>query len=256
MKSILAIYIIIVVLATATSHANILVPGGPNSCALTLMEKQAIEDAKEPAPWIQYSNQVAGTVIGVANDVVVTATHGGLELLAPGISKWILFANETANVVSTSTGKSWIYSGVRKRLIDGVAMGAIIGQSVKAGVESGPYAAASTFAINVGLTFWFPNKYFHSIMVSLPKYMPKPIREALEHPVGQGFVGLSMIAVLEIVVEHTKELAHFLPGLFSYQTMPKMFFGPVIEDTFDREPDLFVLPSRQGMGLCSQCETA
>lgn len=194
---------------------NLVVPGGPDSCALTLSEITFARSKESTPDWIQYASQTSGIVLGSINDIVLTATQGALEVVSPGLSKWFPLANEIANVASTATGKEWIYSGIRKRIIDGVALGAIGSQSIRAGIDHGPVAGLLTFAVTYGLTYWFPNKYFHKIMTAVPNGIPEKYRSTLKNPAGQGFIGISMIVVLELVLENSQHFVQRLPGLIA-----------------------------------------
>ncbi len=154
------------------------------------------------------------------NGVVLTATSGAIQLLPLAFSKWLPLFNEIANVAATATGRNWLYSGTRKRVIDGIALGGIAGQALHAGGEHGALAGALTFGVSVGLTYWFPNKYFHSIMRGIPKKLPEPLRKAGASPVGQGVIGISMIVVLEQILEHAQHLAQILPKLLGAKAVP------------------------------------
>jgi hypothetical protein len=162
--------------------------------------------------WIVVATQATGVGIGIANDVAITLTRGQFELLPHDFTKWLLFANEFANITATSTGKQWFYSGMRKRVADGIALGAILGSSLHAGATEGPLTGFAALAASYGLTYWFPNKYFHSIMVDVPAKLPAYLRQPLQTGVGKAVIGVSMVVALEIVLERAIELANHIPG--------------------------------------------
>jgi hypothetical protein len=131
------------------------------------------------------------------------------------IAKWLPLSNEIANVASTATGQQWIYSGYQKQIVDGIALGGIAGQALSVGAEKGPLAGALTFGVSVGLTYWFPNNYFHPIMDGIPKLLPKNMRKAAASSVGQGFIGLTMIIILESILNHAQHLVQSAPNFIS-----------------------------------------
>lgn len=188
-----------------------------NACIDEL--KPDFKPEKSTPTWIRYATHTTGVVLGSINGIVITASGGNAQLLAPAFAKWLPLYNEIANVASTSTGRSWIYSGVRKNLIDGIAMGGIIAQSLDATTRHGVAAGALTFAVTTTLTYWFPNKYFHSIMKGIPKKLPASVRGLFEHPAGQGFIGISMIFLLERILEKAQLAAQILPTLFSFNEL-------------------------------------
>ena len=155
--------------------------------------------------------------VGSSNDVLLTLVHAGSGLVPAALNPWLPLANEIANVTKTATGKAWIYSGLTKQAVDGVALGSILGHSLTATAEHGPVTGSIVFAANMGLTYWFPNKYFHSIMHGFPKLIPASVpalRKAAATPVGQGMVGVSMILIIERLLEKSEQLAEAAPHLF------------------------------------------
>lgn len=180
-----------------------------NSCSVWLGKGAIFLDK------IQWAVLPLGFSAGIANDVTITITTGQYQLLPAAIAKWLPFFNESANVLSTATGKKWIYSGLSKQVIDGVALGALAGQALSAGVEHGGIVGALNLAAGVGLTFWFPNKYFHSIMHSIPQKLPKSFRKFAHSGAGQGVIGIGLIILLEQIMEHTFELIEKIPQLFA-----------------------------------------
>ena len=147
------------------------------------------------------ADYLAGVVIGSFNDVVITLTRGGSQPIPHEIAKWMPLFNEIANVLSHVTGREWIYSGSRKRFIDGVALGSIVGQTLTMGVQHGPLAGALNFAVTYGLTYWFPNNHFSSVLKGVPKLFPERLARAAKSPVGQGVIGISLIVLIEKILE-------------------------------------------------------
>lgn len=167
---------------------------------------------------MQWAVLPLGLTAGIANDVTLTITTGQYQLIPVAMAKWLPFFNESANVLSTATGKKWIYSGLSKQVIDGVALGALAGQALSAGADHGAIVGALNLAAGVGLTFWFPNKYFHTMMHAVPGKLPKSLRKFGRSGVGQGVIGIGLIILLEQVLEHTLELIEKIPLLFAQNT--------------------------------------
>lgn len=162
--------------------------------------------------------QAAGLILGSVNGVLLTASGGAVSAMPEQLAKWLPLFNEIANVTSTATGREWIYSGRQKQVIDGIALGGIAGQALSVGAEKGMLAGALTFGVSVGLTYWFPNKYFHSIMQGIPKLLPGAAQKAALSSVGQGAIGISMIVVLERVLEHAQHLVQLAPQFLSVKS--------------------------------------
>jgi hypothetical protein len=156
-----------------------------------------------------------GIVLGSANGVVMTASSGQYELMPADAAKWLPFFNEIANASSTTTGKQWIYSGTQKQVIDGIALGALGGQALRVTAEKGPLAGALTLGVSVGLSYWFPNKYFHPIMTGIPKTLPEKLKIIARSKPGMGVIGISLIYILEHVLEHAQQIAQAIPQYFS-----------------------------------------
>lgn len=167
-------------------------------------------------PGVQLSTKALGLAVGSSNDVLITVMHGA-GLIPSALGPWLPLSNEIANVARTVTGKEWIYSGMMKQSADGVALGAIIGHSLSATMNHGPLTGSLTFAANMGLTYWFPNKYLHTIMHGLPELIPdsKPgLKKIARGPVGQGVIGLSMIVIIEQLLEKSESMAEKAPHMF------------------------------------------
>jgi hypothetical protein len=177
-------------------------------------------DAKAPSSLLRHASTVSGLILGSVNGILLTATTGNFTLIPAEIAKWLPLFNEIANVSSTATGKTWIYSGNFKRVIDGIALGGIAGQAISVGADKGPLAGVLTFGVSFGLTYWFPNNFFHPIMVNVPKYFPSKIRGALETTAGQGVIGITMIVMLEQILEHAQNLAQIIPHFISANRPP------------------------------------
>jgi hypothetical protein len=200
-------------------------------------------------PIFVYASKASGLIVGASNDVLITALHA-TGLIPEVLSPWLPLANEMANVAKTATGKEWIYSGLSKQMADGVALGSILGHSMTATVNHGPATGLITFASNMGLTYWFPNKYFHTIMHGAHRLIPESLpvlRNAVKHPVGQGFVGVSMIVVIEQLLRKAEALAEQAPHIFD--SHPKT---PSDEQKVNRAMAGFllsgkILPEKSGM---------
>jgi hypothetical protein len=168
--------------------------------------------------YVQLAPHVAGVLLGSANGVLLAATHGQHILIAADVAKWLPFFNETANALSTATGQRWVYSGKQKKVIDGIALGALAGQALHVGVEKGSLAGALTLGASIGLSYWFPNKYFEPIMTKIPKLVPEKFRNAARNPISMGLIGIGLIDVLEHVLEYAQALAQAIPHYFSLNT--------------------------------------
>lgn len=161
--------------------------------------------------WVRVASEVTGFAVGISNDVFLTLSRNEYHLLPPEVARWTIFFNEFANIISTSTGKKWIYSGTRKRVIDNVALGVLLGSSLRLGISDGLVTGALGFGASYGLTYWFPNKYFHGLMEGIPKKLPTRLGRVFETGFGKAFIGVSMIVAVEITLEHAIEIAQWLP---------------------------------------------
>ncbi|MBC7386127.1 MAG: hypothetical protein H7301_08215 [Cryobacterium sp.] len=180
------------------------------------------KQSQQKCPWFltqvakyQYALTPVGWVLGSADAVVLTVSAGQWSLLPASLSQILPMTNEIANVMSSATGQKWIYAGSGKQFADSVAMGALVGHSIAATSEHGMIVGALTAAANYGLTYWFPIKYFHTILHGIPKILPESVRTAAESKVGLGVLGISLIAIIEMVLHYTEELIEKVPGLFS-----------------------------------------
>jgi hypothetical protein len=154
-------------------------------------------------------------VVGSVNDVAVTLLHCSSAVIPPAMGRWLPLVNEMANLAATSTGRRWIYEGPSKSLADGVALGAILGHSATAAVTYGPVTGALTLAANLGLTYWFPNKYFHTILVDLPQKIPDRyahVKGFATSRAGRAVVGVSMIYLIEKILQKAEWLAATAPN--------------------------------------------
>ncbi|MBC7693619.1 MAG: hypothetical protein H7222_17775 [Methylotenera sp.] len=168
---------------------------------------------KNPRTWFEKAASPIGMVVGGARDIILTVT--GVAIFPNAVAQWLPLSNEMANVLSHSTPMKWLYEGLSKKMVDGIAAGSIFSHSIAMGHESGVVVGGLTFAADMGLTYWFPNNYFHKIMHTIPQYLPgDKLKKAGETKVGQGVIGVSMIAVLEQVVHHTELLIQMIPQLF------------------------------------------
>jgi hypothetical protein len=171
------------------------------------------------SPKIRVAAKAAGTVIGSANGIVITVL-GGTGFVPKEVAAWLPFTNEIANISKTATGKDWIYSGISKQMADGVALGAIFGHTLSATTNHGPLTGGLTLAANLGLTYWFPNKYLHSIMHGaaglVPESLPK-LKRFANRRVGQGMVGISVVVIVEQLLKRAEELAETAPHLWDSQ---------------------------------------
>jgi hypothetical protein len=183
--------------------------------------------AARNAQILSTSSTIAGLVLGSVNGIVLTATTGNMSVIPSEAAKWIPLFNEIANVTSTASGKKWIYSGNTKLAIDGIALGGITGQALSVGADQGALSGALTFGVSVGLTYWFPNKFFHPIMVGIPERLPKQMRQIAKSPIGQGAIGISMIVILEKVLEHAQHLVQAVPHLLSESEGPRRMIAGV-----------------------------
>jgi hypothetical protein len=192
-----------------------------------------------------------GMLVGSSNDIMVTCLHCVAGIIPSALEPWLPLSNEIANVTSTASGKRWIYSGITKQMADGVAMGSILGHSMTAGAQHGPVTGGLTLAANLGLTYWFPNKYLHKIMHLVPELVPQQFSKMqyiAKSKVGQGLVGVSIIVVIEQALEKSEQIAVqapkwiFRPGTPSFQPLP-----PLQEEQVRHATAAYLLDGRLGL---------
>ena len=183
-----------------------------NSCVVTLRQLALRKAKKELTPLIVKAARPAGLIVGTSNDIVIALTGQGF--IPNAIAKWLPMSNEMANVAAGSTGRRWIYSGISKILADNVAMGSMVGHSVNQTIEHGPVNGGLTMLASFGLTYWFPNKYFHSIMHGIPSLIPAALpktKSFAKTGAGQATIGVSMIVIEEVILLKTEALIDKVP---------------------------------------------
>jgi hypothetical protein len=192
-----------------------------------------------------------GMIVGSSNDIMITCLHCVAGVIPSALEPWLPLSNEIANVTSSAAGKRWIYSGISKQMADGVAMGSILGHSMTAGAQHGPLTGGLTLAANLGLTYWFPNKYLHQIMHLVPELVPQKfsrVQYITKSKVGQGMIGVSIIVVIEQALEKSEQIAVkapkwiFGPGTPSLQPLP-----PIQEDQVRHATAAYLLDGRLGL---------
>ena len=209
------------------------VPAQGNECNELLLPLNS-----RTAQIIEKSKMPVGILLGASSDIVLTISSGNIRMLPETISRWLPLFNEMANVMSSSTGQKWLYSGTIKKVVDGVALGAIFAHAIhEDNVEESGAVGALILAADLGLTFWFPNKYFHKIMVKTPSLLPKQLKGMAQGKFGQAVIGISMIAILEQILQRTEHLATKFPH--------EKERGPT-EKEINEAIDIFLTASRNG----------
>lgn len=189
--------------------------GALKACTSELVSSVVDASWATTQPLLLKAPKPVGLAIGIGNSMIKLTC--GVSMLPPAIEPWLPLSNEIANVLSTSTGAKWIYSGMSKELADGIGLGSIIGQTTLATAVHGPVGGGITLAANLTFSYWFPNTYLHTILHSAPELVPgqlKYIRSAVGSPVGQGVIGISIIVIIEHILHYANHLSETAPNPF------------------------------------------
>ncbi|MEO5668873.1 MAG: hypothetical protein ABIR96_12505 [Bdellovibrionota bacterium] len=174
----------------------------------------------DPVALAKVVGKPAGLTLGVANDLLVTCLRCS-SIIPDSVAGFLPLSNDIANVAANATGKRWLYNGLSKSIADGIAMGTIVGHAITSTSAHGPVSGLLTFAGSMGITYWFPVKYFHPVMHGIPEVIPESMATAKKFAKsisGQTMIGASLIVVVEQTMHHAEELIlkhtgeHPLPG--------------------------------------------
>ncbi len=143
-------------------------------------------------------------------------------------------------------------------------------------MEHGPVTGSLTFVANMGITYWFPNKYFHTIMHGIPELIPLNLGRTKKFAAakgGQALIGVSLIVVIEQILQKAEELSRKAPSMFGNKpskdleqktfeniedkvkkaTAGFIIDGTLLKDNFGNNDDLliYLLNATQEGGLFS-----
>jgi hypothetical protein len=209
--------------------------------------------------FIAKSAAPVGMVVGGASDILITCLGCATGVMPELLRPWLPLANEIANVAAGSTGKKWLYAGPSKSLADGIALGAIAGHTLSATVSHGPLAGGITLLSNLGITYWFPNKYLEPIMHKTPELISKSASKAknlAKSGPGQALIGVSVIVVLEQLLKHSANLALMASNKTDDEKKDKMpelsvnqaLAAFLLDAKNEKESDSLALPYILGFG--------